>query len=218
MLRGTHHHLGQREGGRFCRKANIMAWRREIGGGGWTPSSSTPPVCGTMVKDYGYLVPGDPELRRRAEGISKLDPRHQRIHGGNRFAKPGYRNRSACGAYHGACSLQHGQNHGSLRKTSAEPDSPCWISPEGHLCCGSAGTYNLLQPETREQLRDLKVTAIERSAGNDCRRQYRLHHPDCIGTDIPIFTPSNCWIGRPADQGRRACRRDSRRNGLSGGT
>ena len=83
-------------------------------------------------------------------------------------------------AYHSACSMQHGQKIRTeplklLRKagfTVAEV-------PEGHLCCGSAGTYNILQPEIATRLRDRKVANIDvHGTAGDGHRQYRLHYAD----------------------------------------
>ena len=76
--------------------------------------------------------------------------------------------------------MQHGQKITRLPKQLlAQAGFTVKDVPEGHLCCGSAGTYNLLQPEIAMQLRDRKVANIERTAaGRDRHRQYRLHHPD----------------------------------------
>ena len=84
-------------------------------------------------------------------------------------------------AYHSACSLQHGQQHPA--RAEAPPRQGrlhgAATMPEGHLCCGSAGTYNMLQPEIAGQLRDRKVANIERDAARRHRhRQHRLHHAD----------------------------------------
>ena len=82
-------------------------------------------------------------------------------------------------AYHSACSMQHGQRIiDEPRKLLRNAGFTVVEVPEGHLCCGSAGTYNILQPEIAAELRDRKVaniTSVRARRGRD--RQYRLHHP-----------------------------------------
>ena len=83
--------------------------------------------------------------------------------------------------------MQHGQKITGLPKQLlAQAGFTVKDLPEGHLCCGSAGTYNLLQPEIAGQLRDRKVANIESTApAGDRHRQYRLHHPDRLGHRDP---------------------------------
>ena len=81
-------------------------------------------------------------------------------------------------AYHSACSLQHGQQVTAEPKTLLRRAGFRVVEPrEPHLCCGSAGTYNMLQPEIAGRLRDRKLGNLKADqAGPDRRRQYRLHH------------------------------------------
>ena len=113
-------------------------------------------------------------------------------------------------AYHAACSLQHGQKiidapKALLRRAGFEVRTPA----ESHLCCGSAGIYNLLQPRSPAKLRDRKVANIARlkpdviAAGNiGCITQIGS------GTTIPSCTSSSCWTGRRRPEARRDCLRD----------
>jgi len=181
------HHMGKEEQALAAARHMVDVWDREIQSEGLDAIIITTSGCGTTIKDYGHMLRHDAEYAQKAERVSALAkdvteylagldlplvdaPRHLTI------------------AYHAACSLQHGQKISNppkdlLRRagfTVAEP-------PEGHLCCGSAGTYNILQSEIAGQLRARKVANIESTkpdivaAGNiGCLTQ--------IGsaTDIPV--------------------------------
>ena len=179
------HHLGQ-DAENYA-KANIAAWRREMAAGGLDAVIINASGCGTMVKDYGYMFREDPELREAAQTISQMTRDISEF-----MAEIGLQSAAiATGqrvAYHGACSLQHGQQvRQQPKQLLAAAGFQVLEIPEGHLCCGSAGTYNLLQPEIATQLRDRKVAAIERiepemiAAGNiGCITQI------ASGTGIPV--------------------------------
>jgi glycolate oxidase iron-sulfur subunit len=153
------HHLGQ-DAETFARK-NIEAWTREISGGGLDAIVINASGCGTTVKDYGFMFRDDPVLAEPSRKISELTKdiselmteiglQQSKIPGGRRVA------------YHSACSLQHGQRvRQEPRTLLAQAGFAVLDPPEGHLCCGSAGTYNLLQPEIAGKLRDRKVANIE---------------------------------------------------------
>ncbi|MFO1032870.1 MAG: heterodisulfide reductase-related iron-sulfur binding cluster [Hyphomicrobiales bacterium] len=114
--------------------------------------------CGTTIKDYGHMLRLDPAYAEKAYTVSaracdvtELLARLDLPKGEGKLRV----------AYHAACSLQHGQ------KVKAEPLALLRRAgfevaevPEGHLCCGSAGTYNILQPELSTQLRDRKLGNI----------------------------------------------------------
>jgi glycolate oxidase iron-sulfur subunit len=152
------HHLGQ-DAHEYAR-ANILAWTREIANGGLDAIVINASGCGTTVKDYGFMFRNDPELAELARIVSSLtrditelmseiglqahvNPTGQRV------------------AYHSACSLQHGQQiREQPKRLLKEAGFVVLDPPEGHLCCGSAGTYNLLQPEIARRLRDRKVANI----------------------------------------------------------
>jgi glycolate oxidase iron-sulfur subunit len=152
------HHLG-RDAHAWMR-ANIDAWSGEKLDAVVVNASG----CGTTVKDYGFVFRNDPAYAERAASVSRLarDVTELMVEIGLQapVAPTGQRV-----AYHSACSLQHGQ------QVRAEPKALLAAAgftvldvPEGHLCCGSAGTYNLLQPEIAGRLRDRKVENIERTA------------------------------------------------------
>jgi glycolate oxidase iron-sulfur subunit len=142
--------------------------------------------CGTTIKDYGHMLRLDPQYAEKAEAISaKAKDVTEFLLGEN---LPEAQN-SLRLAYHSACSMQHGQ------KLKTEPQKllrragfEVMEVPEGHLCCGSAGTYNILQPEIATRLRDRKVANIE-SLGPQAIATGNI---GCItqigtGTNIPIL-------------------------------
>ena len=156
------HHLGQ--GGHDAAAANIRAWSREIETGGLDAIVINASGCGTTVKDYGFLFRDDPVLAEPARAVSELARDVTELMSEIGLLAPTISTGQRV-AYHSACSLQHGQQIRAepvqlLRKAGFEVVD----IPEGHLCCGSAGTYNLLQPEIATQLRDRKLANIERIA------------------------------------------------------
>ena len=154
------HHMGLEEPALRSAKANIAAWHREIEAGGLDAILVTTSGCGTTVKDYGYLFRDDPVWRERARAVSEraLDITEY-------LARLGLQSSpNAAGlrvAYHAACSLQHGQKVTEAPKQLLRDAGFTVLTvPEGHLCCGSAGTYNMLQPELSQALRDRKAANI----------------------------------------------------------
>ncbi len=153
------HHLGQ-DAREFARK-NIEAWSREIAADGLDAIVINASGCGTTVKDYGFMFRDDSALAERARKISALTRDITEI-----MSEIGLQQPSAPSgrrvAYHSACSLQHGQGVRQEPKSLLTQAGFVVLDPpEGHLCCGSAGTYNLLQPEIATKLRDRKVANIE---------------------------------------------------------
>ena len=156
------HHLGQ--GDTAAARANIAAWSREIDGAGLDAIVVNTSGCGTTVKDYGFLFRDDPALAGPARAVSALTRDITEL-----MAEIGLRAPVvATGqrvAYHSACSLQHGQQVRDAPKALLAAAGFAVIDvPEGHLCCGSAGTYNLLQPEIAGRLRDRKLANIALTA------------------------------------------------------
>ena len=181
------HHLGRtKESYAFARR-NIEAWTREIDGDGLDYVVINASGCGTIVKDYGFMFRNDPELATQAASISS-----RAVDVCELVAKLGFLPQSVSVrrrvAYHAACSLQHGQKITQLPidlLTRAGFDVV--PVPEGHICCGSAGIYNLLQPDLAAELRVRKVVNIESvapdvvAAGNlGCMTQISA------GTDMPV--------------------------------
>ncbi|HXV24261.1 MAG TPA: heterodisulfide reductase-related iron-sulfur binding cluster, partial [Alphaproteobacteria bacterium] len=118
--------------------------------------------CGTVIKDYGYIFRDDPDIAGKAARVSGLAKDVSEL-----MAELGLASAAAPHplsiAYHAACSLQHGQR--VLQPPKALLTAAGFKVrevPEGHLCCGSAGTYNLLQPEIANQLKERKLANIAR--------------------------------------------------------
>jgi glycolate oxidase iron-sulfur subunit len=154
------HHLGEEVPAIALARANIDAWQqaREAGELGAIVANAS--GCGTMLKDYGFLLREDPAYADKAAQIAALARDVSEV-----MAELGLRGSSAVPvlrvAYHSACSLQHGQQiHGGPKALLAAAGFEVVEVPEGHLCCGSAGTYNLLQPELAAALRDRKLANI----------------------------------------------------------
>lgn len=154
------HHMG-RDGHGFA-AANIHAWMAEVEGDGLDAIIVTASGCGTTVKDYGYMFRDDPVLAGPAATISALARDVTEVVAMLGLPAEVKAPRPLRVAYHAACSLQHGQKvKDPPRDLLRAAGFTVLEVPEGHLCCGSAGTYNLLQPELSGQLRDAKVAAIE---------------------------------------------------------
>ena len=165
------HHMGREHAALDAARVNIDAWTAEIGAEKLDAIVTTVSGCGTTIKDYGYMLRGDQNYAEKAAAVALLTrdiseymaqlevesiPRRR-----DRAVAAGAAPSSLVVAYHAACSLQHGQ------KVVREPkELLCKFGfvvkdvPEGHLCCGSAGTYNMLQPELAGQLRDRKIANI----------------------------------------------------------
>jgi len=154
------HHMGQADAGKRAAAANVRAWMRAAPDRIVVNASG----CGTQVKDYGYMLRGDRALAENAAWVSARTRDLVEV-----LDELGFAERVGDGgiprlriAYHSACSMQHGQKITALpmRLLEAAGFEPLSV-PEGHICCGSAGTYNLLQPELAGRLRDRKVGNIE---------------------------------------------------------
>jgi len=155
------HHMGQ--DGPALRQArnNIDAWTREIDGDGLDAILVTASGCGTTVKDYGFMLRTDPAYAAKAARISSL-ARDISEYLAQLDLAPGAARRLTV-AYHCPCSLQHGQNVVyPPKELLARAGFVVQDVPEGHLCCGSAGTYNMLQPEIARALAARKAANIER--------------------------------------------------------
>jgi glycolate oxidase iron-sulfur subunit len=181
------HHLGREQDALAAARANIDAWSAEIATGGLDAVLVTASGCGTTVKDYGFMLRGDSAYAGKAARIAALARDISEYLAGLELSGSGAAEGLSI-AYHSACSLQHGQ------KIERQPkELLCKIGfvvkdvPEGHLCCGSAGTYNILQPDIARRLRDRKVGNIQKlapdviAAGNiGCIIQI------AAGTKIPV--------------------------------
>lgn len=179
------HHLGKVAQSHALARRNIEAWTRVIDSGGLDYIVINTSGCGTSVKDYGFMFRNDP-LAEKAARISAMARDVSEIADDLELKTgeaPGLRV-----AYHSACSLQHGQKITRQPVAAlARAGFDVLAVPEGHICCGSAGTYNLLQPELADALRTRKVAHIESlapdviAAGNlGCMTQIGA------GTSIPV--------------------------------
>ncbi|MFD0916160.1 glycolate oxidase subunit GlcF [Pseudahrensia aquimaris] len=157
------HHMGKEDQALDAAHHLVDVWTREIENGGLDAIVITTSGCGTTIKDYGHMLRLDPDYADKAARVSALtkdvteylatldlpEPHH----------KPGM-----VVAYHSACSLQHGQKVKTLPKELLTKAGFTVREPaEGHLCCGSAGTYNIMQSDIANQLRTRKVANIERT-------------------------------------------------------
>ena len=180
------HHMGRDgEAKAFARRA-IDHWIAEADRG-LDAIVITASGCGTTIKDYGFMFRDDPDYAAKAARVSEMTKDIVEYATSLKLREP-VRESELVVAYHSACSMQHGQ---AIR---TEPKALLKRAgftvkdvPEGHICCGSAGTYNILQPEIAGRLRDRKVANIERvrpdviATGNiGCITQIGG------GTDIPI--------------------------------
>jgi glycolate oxidase iron-sulfur subunit len=181
------HHMGQEEVALTFAKRNIDAWMREIEGEGLEAILITASGCGTTIKDYGFMLRDDPVYAEKAKIVSALSRDITEFLGALDADAP-TRSFGYTVAYHSACSMQHGQKITDLPKRLLK-NAGFRVKdvPEGHICCGSAGTYNILQPELASKLRARKVGNIERirpdliATGNiGCMTQIAK------GTSIPI--------------------------------
>ncbi len=157
------HHMGQEEPALAAAKANIDAWMRELDGDGLDAVIINASGCGTTVKDYGFMLREDPAYAEKAARIAGLTKDITEYLNEIGLAASSIRPPALQVAYHSACSMQHGQR---ILKPPRELLSKAGFRvlevPEGHLCCGSAGTYNITQPALATRLRDRKVANIER--------------------------------------------------------
>ena len=204
------HHVGQEKAAHRLAQANILAWLALWNGRGPDAIVVNASGCGTTVKDYGFMFRADELWASPAAKVASLarDVTEVLTELGLGEARAPERLRVA---HHSACSLQHGQGiHAEPKALLAAAGYDVRDVPEAHLCCGSAGTYNLLQPELAARLRARKVAAIESTrpdaiaAGNlGCLVQIGA------GTSVPVVHTVELldWATggpRPAALARRA--------------
>jgi glycolate oxidase iron-sulfur subunit len=150
------HHMGREAAALDAARRNVDAWAREIETGGLDAIVITASGCGTTIKDYGFMLRLDPVYAGKAARVSKL-AKDITEYLATLDLPPGEA-RDTVVAYHSACSMQHGQKIVRQPKDLLRHAGFGLVEPrEGHLCCGSAGTYNILQPEISARLRDRKV-------------------------------------------------------------
>jgi glycolate oxidase iron-sulfur subunit len=161
------HHLNDQDGALDDMRRNIDAWWPYVEAGA-EAIVMTASGCGVTVKEYGHLLAHDPAYAARAARISELTKDLSEIMPAfeqQLVAKVKVKKRVA---YHPPCTLQHGQQirgkvEGVLRAVGVDVT----LCADSHLCCGSAGTYSVLQPELSYQLRDNKLKNLEATQADE---------------------------------------------------
>ena len=161
-------HLNDQDAGRDDMRALIDAWWPLAERGEAEAIVMTASGCGATVKEYGHLLANDPQYREKALRISSMTKDLSEVlsrenipavHAGVRVA------------FQSPCSLQHGQQlHGTVETILEKAGFTLTAVRDAHLCCGSAGTYSLLQPEISAELHDRKLAALHEGG------------PQCIAT------------------------------------
>ncbi|MEM9811111.1 MAG: glycolate oxidase subunit GlcF [Pseudomonadota bacterium] len=179
------HHMGKTKESHASAAANIRAWTREMRGEGLDAIVINTSGCGTTVKDYGHMF----RTEALAEDAAAVSARTRDI--SEVMSELGLKSPKVPPlriAYHAACSLQHGQQIKDAPKKLLREAGFDVVEPrDAHLCCGSAGTYNLMQPEISGQLKARKIDTLEAvspqviAAGNiGCLMQIGS------GTEVPV--------------------------------
>src|SRR5690606_25825687 len=157
-------HLDDHDGARNDARRNIDAWWPAVARGEIEAIVMTASGCGVQVRDYGHLLADDAAYAEKAARISGLTRDIGEVVADERdvlvqvLAKRGSAGRLA---FHAPCTLQHGQQiRGVIESILTAAGFELVPVRDGHLCCGSAGTYSLLQPELSHKLRDNKLAAL----------------------------------------------------------
>ena len=154
------HHMGREEQALDAARRNVDVWTRVADEGGLDAIIITASGCGTTIKDYGHMLRLDPAYAQKAARVSALARDITEYLAGLDMPRREPMNLTV--AYHSACSMQHGQKITLAPKILLKNAGFTVHDPaEGHLCCGSAGTYNILQPEISATLKARKVRNIE---------------------------------------------------------
>ncbi|MBX9683102.1 MAG: glycolate oxidase subunit GlcF [Hyphomicrobium sp.] len=180
-------HIGREQEALMSARRNVDAWAKDMAR---TPVDAiiiNASGCGTTVKDYGHMLARDPTYASEARKMSALTKDISEFLTGHNIGPP-KRWSSIKVAYHAACSLQHGQRVTHQPRTLLKNAGFTVVDiADGHLCCGSAGVYNILQPKIARELRDRKTANIKSqrpdvvAAGNiGCISQLQA------GLDIPV--------------------------------
>ena len=184
------HHLGKKEKAKESFVKNIESWHEEYLLNGLDAIISNTSGCGTTLKDYGHIFKNDKEMKKKAKKISELTKDITEYLDENlKLDIKKNEEKKYKIAYHSACSMQHGQKiHGQPKELISKTGNEVLDIPDGHLCCGSAGTYNILHQKMAKSLLRNKINNIEKitpdfiSTGNiGCMTQIST------GTRIPII-------------------------------
>ena len=186
------HHMGKGEAANKTFKNNIQIWYQEYLDNGLDAIISNTSGCGTTLKDYGFIFRDDKELKKKAKKISELTKDITEYLEENvklNFIEKNKKEKIYKIAYHSPCSMMHGQKvHNEPINLIKKTGNHVFEIPDGHICCGSAGTYNLLQNEIAKKLLENKIENINKinpniiSTGNiGCITQISRE------TEIPIL-------------------------------
>ncbi|MEM9577532.1 MAG: glycolate oxidase subunit GlcF [Pseudomonadota bacterium] len=157
------HHMGKTDESHATAARNIRAWTREMDSAGLDAIVINTSGCGTTVKDYGHMFRNDASLCDGAARVSALAMDVSEVL--MKLEMPQGTDQGMVVAYHAACSLQHGQQIKTFPKDLLRKAGFTIVEPsDAHLCCGSAGTYNLMQPEISQQLKTRKIRTLEAKA------------------------------------------------------
>jgi len=155
-------HLNYQDGGRDDMRALIDAWWPLVERGEVEAIVMTASGCGTTVKEYGHLLADDPRYADKAARISSLTRDLCEVIDPEAIASAQKQDKVA---FQSPCSLQHGQQlRGKVERLLQAAGYSLTPVEDAHLCCGSAGTYSLLQPETANELRARKLGALQAGA------------------------------------------------------
>ena len=159
-------HLNDAEGGLSDARRNIDAWWSLLEAGA-EALVMTASGCGSMVKDYGHLLAHDPVYATKAQRISAATKDISEIIFDLRDQFKTRETDAEGVAYHPPCSLQHGQkSRGKVEQILTAAGIPVILCADSHLCCGSAGTYSILQSEISSTLRDQKLQNLAKTGAN----------------------------------------------------
>ena len=156
------HHLGKQDLAHKDFINNINIWYDEYLRGNLDAILSNTSGCGTTLKDYGFIFRNNKELKKKAKKISELTKDVSEYLSKNLNLKFISKSKKLKIAYHSACSMQHGQKvHSQPMELLSKTENEILEIPDGHICCGSAGTYNILQTDISDKLLKNKVDNIE---------------------------------------------------------
>ncbi len=165
-----HHHAAMEDSTREFARTNIDAWWPAIEAGA-EAIVMTASGCGLHIKDYGHLLRHDESYADKAKAVAAMTLDIGEVLAQEDLSKLEPSNTGSRIAYHAPCTLQHGQGiSGTIETLLSKLGYQLIPFEESHLCCGSAGTYSILQPGIATQLRDRKLNAIQQG------------HPDILVT------------------------------------
>ena len=191
-------HLNDQEGGRDEMRANIDAWLPYLESGEAECIVMNASGCGVTVKEYGHALRGDPAYAAKAEKVSRATrDLSELLPDLVPLLKDKIQPQTRPFAFHPPCTLQHGQKlrGGVERGLAALGFTLRLAASESHLCCGSAGTYSVLEPQTAHQLRDRKLAHLQESFPDGAPQAILSANIGCIThLQSGTATPVRHWI------------------------